>query len=219
MRTQYTYGAFGATSGSGEASDNVSQFTGRENDGTGLYYYRARYYSPRLQRFVSEDPIGFAAGDTNLYAYVGNAPTLWVDPLGLDRMDRLLDWLQTALDVGGMVPALGEPLDLLNAGVSIARGDTVGAGLSMAAMLPVGGQAAAAVNTGRRFNKHAQALIDLAKECKRKGGVTPDEAETLLKWAKEKDIRLPARGPEVHSNRNFDKPHIHIGPVNHIPVR
>ncbi len=151
VQTQYTYGAFGATSGSGEASDNVSQFTGCENDGTGLYYYRARYYSPRLQRFISEDPIGFAAGDPNLYAYVGNAPTLWVDPLGLDRMDRLLDWLQTALDVGGMVPVLGEPLDLVNAGVSIARGDNVGAGLSIAAMLPVGGQAATAVKIGGRL--------------------------------------------------------------------
>jgi RHS repeat-associated protein len=29
----------------------------RENDGTGLYYYRARYYSPELQRFISQDPI------------------------------------------------------------------------------------------------------------------------------------------------------------------
>jgi hypothetical protein len=34
------------------------QYTGRENDGTGLYYYRARYYSPALQRFISIDPSG-----------------------------------------------------------------------------------------------------------------------------------------------------------------
>jgi RHS repeat-associated protein len=39
------------------------QFTGRENDGaTGLYYYRARYYSPPLGRFISEDPLGLSAG-------------------------------------------------------------------------------------------------------------------------------------------------------------
>jgi hypothetical protein len=35
-----------------------------------------------LQRFISEDPAGFAAGDTNLYAYVGNNPTNLTDPSG-----------------------------------------------------------------------------------------------------------------------------------------
>jgi RHS repeat-associated protein len=34
--------------------------TGRENDGTGVYFYRARYYSATFQRFIAQDPIGFA---------------------------------------------------------------------------------------------------------------------------------------------------------------
>ncbi|MGH7372517.1 MAG: RHS repeat-associated core domain-containing protein, partial [Candidatus Methylomirabilales bacterium] len=59
-------------------------FTGREWDReTGLHYYRARYYDPKIGRFVSDDPIGFAGGDANLYAYVWNAPMLFLDPLGL----------------------------------------------------------------------------------------------------------------------------------------
>ena len=58
VSTEYTYEPFGATTASGAASPNAFQFTGRENDGTGLYYYRARYYSPTWQRFISEDPIG-----------------------------------------------------------------------------------------------------------------------------------------------------------------
>ena len=59
-------------------------FTGREFDeATGLYFYRARYYDPSLMRFISPDPSGLAAGDTNLYRYVRNLPTTLVDPTGL----------------------------------------------------------------------------------------------------------------------------------------
>jgi RHS repeat-associated protein len=49
----------------------------------GLYYMRARYYDPSVGRFISEDPIGFAGGDVNLYGYVHNDPVNLVDPLGL----------------------------------------------------------------------------------------------------------------------------------------
>jgi RHS repeat-associated protein len=86
--TQYTYEPFGQTSVSGSANGNTSQYTGRENDGTGLHYYRARYYSPTLQRFISEDPIGFAGGNFNLYSYVGNSPVDFSDPGGTQRADR-----------------------------------------------------------------------------------------------------------------------------------
>src|SRR4030095_3316370 len=54
----------------------------------GLPYYRARYYHPGLQRFISEDPLGFEGGDPNLYAYVANNPVRYVDPLGLDKQAK-----------------------------------------------------------------------------------------------------------------------------------
>jgi len=82
IQTQYNYEAFGKTTSSGPSNANSGQFTGRENDGTGLYYYRSRYYSPSLQRFISEDPIGFGAG-VNLYSYVLNNPASLIDPFGL----------------------------------------------------------------------------------------------------------------------------------------
>lgn len=82
VQTSYTYDPFGNTTQSGGANANASQFTGRENDGTGLYFYRGRYYAPQLQRFISEDPIGLAGGD-NQYAYVGNNPISFTDPFGL----------------------------------------------------------------------------------------------------------------------------------------
>ncbi len=52
----YIYEAFGKTTVTG-ISSNPFQYTGRENDGTGLYDYRARYYSTSSARFISEDPI------------------------------------------------------------------------------------------------------------------------------------------------------------------
>src|SRR5262249_30609990 len=55
-------------------------------DDSGLDYMRNRWYAPNQGRFTQRDPIGLAGG-TNLYAYVGNAPTNQVDPLGLEDFD------------------------------------------------------------------------------------------------------------------------------------
>lgn len=79
--TLYTYEPHGRTH-SGPASPNPFRFTGREDDGTGLYFYRSRYHSPIFHRFISEDSAEFAAGDINLYAYAGNRPTTFSDPTG-----------------------------------------------------------------------------------------------------------------------------------------
>jgi RHS repeat-associated protein len=58
-------------------------YTGREWDSEiGLYFYRARYYDPTVGRFVGEDPIGFGAGDSNLYRYVFNSSLNLTDPFG-----------------------------------------------------------------------------------------------------------------------------------------
>ena len=67
--------------------DNSYTFTGREYDPeTGLYYYRARYYTPVHGRFIQRDPLGYEGGDINLYTYVFNAPTKFTDPEGLQTI-------------------------------------------------------------------------------------------------------------------------------------
>jgi len=81
LKTSYAYEPYGKSSATGETSSNSAQYAGRENDGTGLFYYRARYYQPVLGRFLSEDPIDLNGG-ANLYAYVGGNPSSYIDPYG-----------------------------------------------------------------------------------------------------------------------------------------
>jgi RHS repeat-associated protein len=90
LATQYTYDAYGNVTSSGTSSASRLQFAGRENDGTGLYYYRARYYSPALGRFISDDPIGLRGG-LNATVYAGgnavsiDVPSGWSCPDGTSR--------------------------------------------------------------------------------------------------------------------------------------
>ena len=81
------YDSFGNLTGS---SPTRYTFTGREHDSElGIMYYRARWYDPAQGRFASEDPIGFASGDVNLYQYVRNNPLRFMDPTGRQiRQDR-----------------------------------------------------------------------------------------------------------------------------------
>ena len=91
VTTSYKYDEFGKVTITG-SDYNAFQYTGRENDGTGLYYYRARYYSPEMRRFVSEDPIGLWGG-INFYSYVGNNPVDNLDPYGLFGWDNLFRYI------------------------------------------------------------------------------------------------------------------------------
>jgi RHS repeat-associated protein len=85
VQTSYTFEPFGNTATTGSATTNSFAYTGRELDAGNLYYYRARYYSPTIERFISEDPIGFNGGDAHLYAYVGGSPTNFRDSAGMNR--------------------------------------------------------------------------------------------------------------------------------------
>jgi RHS repeat-associated protein len=77
---EYRYDAWGSVEAG--ANEPGYAFTGREWDpGTGLYYYRARYYDPKIGRFISEDPARFRGGP-NPYSYVFNNPVIFADPHG-----------------------------------------------------------------------------------------------------------------------------------------
>jgi RHS repeat-associated protein len=83
----YEYDSYGNVL-SGDTSVTRYLFTSREFDeDTGLQYNRARWYDAAVGRWVSEDPIGFGAGDANLARYVGNNSMSFVDPSGLEGIE------------------------------------------------------------------------------------------------------------------------------------
>jgi RHS repeat-associated protein len=112
LQTHYTFEPFGATTVSGATTTNTAQFTDRENDGTGLQYNRARYYDPISGRFISEDPLGFAAG-VNFYSYVRDNPINLVDPSGLcpDTSSPSQDCLNALATAGANTDALTRATD------------------------------------------------------------------------------------------------------------
>ncbi|MFI8515600.1 RHS repeat-associated core domain-containing protein [Streptomyces sp. NPDC085460] len=142
ITTRYTYDPYGQPTTSGVESTNPYTFTGRENDNTGLLYYRNRYYHPESGRFISRDPIGYAGG-ANLYQYALSAPTTYTDPSGNNPLiagclaggvvDGGLDWLSQRLSGRkvnwgqvGQAAALGCVTGMLGGGIAGKAGARVG---------------------------------------------------------------------------------------------
>ena len=85
---QYAYEAFGKISNENELVDQPFAYVGQygvQQEPNALYFMRARYYDSNVGRFIKEDPIGLAGGDS-VYAYVMNNPTGFVDPEGYSRL-------------------------------------------------------------------------------------------------------------------------------------
>jgi RHS repeat-associated protein len=109
-----------------------TSFFGNQTDDNGLLYMRARYYHPRLGRFLNVDP---AQDGMNWYGYAGGNPIGMVDPMGLG-IEGALDAVQTTLSFLGMTPVFGAVFDLANAAISIGRGNYVDAAINLASALP-----------------------------------------------------------------------------------
>lgn len=78
----YVYDAWGQTRSHTGAPLNPFVYTARERSDGNLLFYRARYLSPSLGRFLQEDPLDLSTGQ-GLYPYVRNNPLTFIDPYGL----------------------------------------------------------------------------------------------------------------------------------------
>ena len=76
------YGAGPSNSSSAQA-DRYEYAGGQYDKDTQLEYDGVRFYDPNTEKWLSQDPLGFAGGDSNLYRYVGDSPVDNVDPSGL----------------------------------------------------------------------------------------------------------------------------------------
>jgi len=92
----YTYKAFGETVASSGTTTNPFRYVGRlgyyHDTETSDYYIRARKYDAPVGRFSSPNPLGFVAGDVNVYRYADNAPSNRTDPTGLQTCDPPFWW-------------------------------------------------------------------------------------------------------------------------------
>ncbi len=122
------------------------------------------------------------------------SPEIVVTAQQIDKLDAL----QMLLDVVGLVPGFGAPADILNAIISGARGDWLGAGLSLVGVVPVAGEAATAGKIAKNADRYAAAVAKVADE------VLPllparvqDKLRPAIEAAKKKIDELGGRKPKA----------------------
>jgi len=238
---RYHYEPYGRPFG---GAVNGPGFTGHVMDSSGLVYMQARYYDPELARFLSTDPVDpdpQTGVNFSRYAYADNNPYSKYDPNGREaacislnvdcvgdspaQHERDVVFAKSAADflewsdreIFAPLGPFGQPEHV---GTTAAIG-ALRSAASRGSSLAVEG-AAAAKGASKQISKERQALVDMARADKRRG-ITPDDMQAYKDLNKELPDPLRTdlvRGPETHpgSSPQSQRPHGHVGPVDHIPI-
>jgi len=198
---------------------NPYAYTARELDQKDLYYYRARYYDPQTERFLSQDSIQYLSGDFNWYRYVENSPTNYTDPFGFkkkgcQKYTKLLDKYkkQTINKIEKKVTKLG----LKSAAKGVLAAVTVE--IPFIDVLTIG-MAADGVNDLRLVEEELSQAMEnynilesMEKECKerekkrasaQKSG--KDGAKVKGKKLKKKKVKCFKKKQDKHDAQEYDK--------------
>jgi RHS repeat-associated protein len=128
---QYSYLPFGEGQASIETVPNPFTYVGEfgvMQEGNGLEFMRARFYSPSLGRFNSSDPLRLSGGDNNRYRYARNNPVSLVDPTGnitLKDIEELYEFYEN-LETAGELAQAESPGRLCVVGAEFAGGELGG---------------------------------------------------------------------------------------------
>ncbi len=207
----------------------------------GMYYYKARIYSPQLGRFLQVDPVGYK-DQINLYAYVANDPVDGRDPSGnetasvtcmydacgangsisraqaVTALDRLADVTDALGTAAMMVPSpagegIGSDLESAAAGMR-----------ETASVMRAAGSAERTTSQATKaFSSEKAAMVAMAKADKVAGISKTDMKayKDLNKGLKDPFPANKVRGPEAHPGAkaaSSRSSHGHVGPVDHIPI-
>lgn len=111
----FAYSSYGAVLNKSGAVTTPYTYVGAYgvmDEGNGLYFMKNRYYDAGTGRFIQRDPIGFAGGQTNLYAYVGDNPVETIDPEGtIVPLVWLAATALTAISVYALKETISENID------------------------------------------------------------------------------------------------------------
>lgn len=171
VASTYTYESFGTVITSTGDIYNPFKYVGAYgvmDEGNGIYFMKHRYYDAATGRFLQKDPIGFAAGQTNLYAYVGGNPVTGIDPMGLFDRGAPLSGNLRDLSKGSKRPAEWTEKDYYNAEATYYVADKLAGAIPGASGIITGIKTAyyfadAALNTGNYKQALRDSLIEIGK--------------------------------------------------------
>ncbi len=132
IANQYSYDSYGARLTTVESAPQPYGWKGLESlPNIPILFSRARLYAPQLGRFLSEDPLGYGGGDTNLYSFAWNNAKNWNDPTGMSGVESAaINGIAAPTFFGGAsVAAITSILQFgAGAGVGYLAGNAIGEG-------------------------------------------------------------------------------------------